>query len=96
MNTTTMIETIKKHPLCKKNLFVYTWLSGSQTIVYPISIHPNPLNIKEVVLQWKSDKVCPAFMAWIKKKFENVKDVIFWKSDGSCPSNITIYIEADK
>lgn len=91
MKTAEMIDKIKKHPLCRKNLYKATWISGSQTVVYPIMIRHLPLQTMEITLQWNSNRECPAFMNWIKENFENVKSVLYWKSDGSCPNTITIY-----
>lgn len=82
-----LIDKIKLHPLCKKNLYPYIWQSGSSTTVYPIEVSEN-----QIVLQWWSNKNCPAFIRWIES-FDIVEKAQFWKSDGSCPSTITIYLK---
>ena len=84
-----MIKLIKKHPTCKKNLYPYTWVSGSSTKVYPVQFYKER---KEIVLQWNSDRECNSFLRWIENTFDNVKKATFNKSDGSCPSYISIYL----
>lgn len=88
------IEEIKKEEMVKKNLYEYTWLSGSSTTVYPITVWVESFPTSEVVFQWKSDRQCNRF---INKMVEKFKDIIeegyFWKSDGSCPSTITFRLK---
>ena len=92
MNIRELIDKIKLHPLCKKNLYPYTWLSGASTNVYPIEVY-KPEN--RITLQWWSDRNCPAFIRWIES-FDIVDKAQFWKSDGSCPSTIAIYCNSIK
>lgn len=78
------IEELKKEEMLRRNLYKHTWLSGSSTTIYPITIWQD-----EVVLQWNSNRPCNKFIEKMVKKF---KDIIvsgyFQKSDGSCPSRI--------
>lgn len=81
-----LIARIKKHRLCKKNLYETCWTSGCQTVVHPITVDEN-----KITLQWKSNTKCPAFMAEVFAFNDIVKNVIFNKSDGSCPATIVVY-----
>ena len=80
------IEDFKKEKLAQKYLYKYTWLSGSSTTVYPITIYEDSIEI-----QWESDK--NIFGKFIDRIVNNNADLFskgfFWKSDGSCPSTIT-------
>ena len=83
------IEELKKETMVKKNLYEHTWLSGSSTTVYPISVWHESFPTSEVELQWKSDKRCDKFInKMVEKHKEIIKEGYFWKSDGSCPSTI--------
>lgn len=77
---------LENEKLVKKNLYKYSWLSGSSTQVSPITIWRN-----RVELQWDSDR--RIFDKFIKRIVKENEDLIaygsFWKSDGSCPSTIT-------
>ena len=88
------IEELKSEEMVKKNLYKFTWLSGSSTTVYPISIYYESFPTSEVVLQWDSDRACNKFINKIVQKFSNIlKEGYFWKSDGSCPSTITFRLK---
>lgn len=45
------IEELKEEEMVKKNLYKFTWLSGSSTTVYPISIYYESFPTSSVVLQ---------------------------------------------
>lgn len=78
------IEEFKAEEIVKKNLYDYTWLSGSSTTVYPITIWKN-----EIEIQWKNDRKCNRFINRIVEKYNDIfKSGYFWKTDGSCPSHI--------
>lgn len=84
------VSDLQKEKLVQKYLCRYTWLSGSSTEVYPITIWN-----KDITLQWKSDK--KIFDRFIERIVKENSDLIsrgcFWKSDGSCPSNIIFYFK---
>lgn len=42
---------MKKYFMVKKNLYEHTWLSGSSTTVYPISVWVEAFPTSEVVFQ---------------------------------------------
>ena len=84
------IKEFLKDNIVKKNLCNGTWLSGSSTTIYPITIWK-----KEVVIQWKSDRrIFDKFIKRTVEKYSDLfKDGYFWKSDGSCPSTITFVLK---
>jgi len=78
------IEMLKKEPIVKKNLYKYTWTSGSSTTVKPIMIWQDT-----VELQWDSNRKPEKWIEKMVAKGEGlVKYGYFSKSDGSCPSSI--------
>lgn len=79
-------EDIANEKLCRKNLYGHTWLSGSSTEVYPITIWKSTIEI-----QWKGNKkVYDKFIDRMVQKYADLFEYgYFCKSDGSCPSNIT-------
>ena len=88
------VSDLENDKLVKKNLYKYSWLSGSSTQVSPIIIWRDC-----VELQWNSDR--RIFDKFIKRIMQKNEDLIaygyFWKSDGSCPSTITFtFIEEYK
>lgn len=84
------IEEIQSEKIVQKNLCNRTWLSGSSTIVYPITVWK-----EEIVFQWESNK--RIFDKFINRVVEKYSDLFeygyFWKSDGSCPSTITFRLK---
>lgn len=86
------IDEMKKDKIVAKNLMDCTWLSGSSTVVYPITIWKN-----EIVFQWKSDKrVFDKFLERTVKKYSDLIEYgYFRKSDGSCPSVIGFVVKSN-
>ncbi len=84
------IKEILKDSIVDKNLCNRTWLSGSSTTVFPVTICK-----KKIVFQWNSDR--RIFDKFIKRIVEKYNDLLidgyFWKSDGSCPSTITFVLK---
>ena len=88
------VEELKAEEMVKKHLYKFTWLSGSSTTVYPISIYYESFPTSAVVLQWDSDERCTKFINKIVKKYSDILERgYFWKSDGSCPSTITFWLK---
>lgn len=85
------INDIENNSFVKKHLIDYTWISGENTIVYPIKEWIDRLEI-----QWNTDRPCKK---WIDKIVNQNKDLLeygyFSKSDGSCPSYIC-FVYKDK
>lgn len=79
------IAEIKQQPEMK-NLYPYTWTSGSSTQVYPISVWQDSID-----LQWDSDREPKRFiqrMEQLGKELGIVKYGSWVKSDGSCPNYV--------
>lgn len=63
---TQFIEYLKNQKNVKKHLETGCWLSGSSTMVYPITVWEQS---KQIVLQWKSDKnIFGKFIERVKKR----------------------------
>ena len=79
------IEEFKKEKLVQKNIYEHTSLSGSSTVVHPITIWKNTIEF-----QWKSNRdVFDKFIERMVSKHSDLfKGGYFWKTDGSCPSYI--------
>ena len=78
------VDELQNDKLIKKYLEVGTWLSGSSTIVCPITIWERS---REVVLQLTTDRnVFNKLIERYKNKYNNIEYGYFDKRDGSCPS----------
>lgn len=92
-SVTEIVNIIKNDPAFIKHGRHDTWISGSSTVVYPISIWTES---KEIIIQWgKLDKrVIYPFMSRIIRASEGfITDADLWETDGSCPSRITFYFD---
>lgn len=82
---TRFIKDLKKEPLVKKYLDKRSWLSGSSTEVYPITIWED-----KIVLQWACRGTY--FGKFIQRIVRENSDILadgwFAKHDGSCPAEI--------
>ena len=89
MSINSIIEEITNDKMFSKYIKGDTWLSGSSTTVYPITISEVS---KQIVFQLNTDKgIFNKFIERTCKKYDKLKKGYFWKSDGSCPSTITFY-----
>ena len=75
-----------------KYLCPFNRLSGSATIVHPITVTKN-----KIILQWQSDKrIFDKFIQRTIIEYSHMfKSGHFWKSDGSCPSTITFNLKEE-
>lgn len=88
-----IIEFVKKN----KNQYIdyHHWISGSSTIVYPITTYIRDDNHIRIEIQlgdcdrrnWRG------FDSVLKKRFQNVKYAYYCQSDGSCPDVYRIELE---
>ncbi len=90
-HTEKLIDDLTSNKFVIKNLYNYTWLSGHNTRVTPITVGCN-----EIVLQWKSERRCPRFIESFISSHDEVIDGRHWKSDGSCPNTITFRLKQRK
>lgn len=80
---------LEEEKLIKKYLRKYTWLSGSSTIVSPITIYRD-----EIVFQLDNNRnVFNKLIDRVLKKYDFIKYMSYWKSDGSCPNTLTIWFK---
>lgn len=85
-----IIEELQSDKLIQKYLYKYTWLSGSNTNVSPITIWRNKdESIREIVIQLDNDKnVYNKLIERYKAKYKCIDYAYFDRSDGSCPSSL--------
>lgn len=84
-----IVEEIKRDKMLCKYILENTWLSGSNTIVYPIAICKES---KQIIIQLNTDKrIFDKFIDRTCKKYSRLTKGYFNKSDGSCPSTIMFY-----
>lgn len=78
-----------------RHIYTTTWLSGSSTEVYPISIyHNNNTNTYDIRIQLKSNRnYFTRTIENFKKKYADITYMGYWKSDGSCPNTITLNVK---
>ena len=88
-----IIEFVKKN----KNQYIdyHHWISGSSTIVYPITTWIG--DDKNITIEFQLGD-CDArnwrgFDSVLKKRFQNVKYAYYCKYDGSCPDVYRIELE---
>lgn len=78
------IEKLKQDKMIQKNLYNYTYLTGSSTTVNPITASKC-----DITLLWKSNRNCSK---WLDKIIEKNSDLIKYAyhrpSDGSWPAEI--------
>lgn len=83
------VRQIAKDKMFSKYIYNHTWLSGSNTTVYPITIFEAS---KEIIFQLNTDKnVFKKFIERTCAKYDMLTYGYFSKSDGSCPSEIVFY-----
>ena len=88
MKINSFVNKLIREKIVIKYLFPFKRLSGSTTIVHPITVTKN-----KIILQWQSDKkIFDKFIQRMVKEYNHMfESGHFWKSDGSCPSTITFW-----
>ena len=78
-----------------RHIYTHTWLSGSSTDVYPISIyHNNHTNTYDIEIQLKTNRnYFTRTIEYFKKKYADITDMIYCKYDGSCPNTLRIKVK---
>lgn len=96
MNTNelqTLITEIKSK--IGRHIYTSTWLSGSSTDVYPISIyHNNNTNMYDIEIQLKANRnYFTRTIEYFKKKYADITYMAYHKYDGSCPNIISLKVK---
>lgn len=88
-----IINDIKADAVIGKHIYKHTWLSGSSTLVHPITLWE-----KEIVIQLDNDRNIynKAIQRIIKKHKDILTGGLYYKSDGSCPNTLTFYYDKNK
>jgi hypothetical protein len=78
-----------------RHIYTSTWLSGSSTEVYPISIyHNNHTNTYDIEIQLKANRnYFNRTIEYFKKKYADITDMRYCKYDGSCPNTIRLNVK---
>lgn len=92
MEINSFVNKLIREKIVLKYLCPFKRLSGSSTIVHPITVTKNKL-----ILQWESDKkIFDKFIQRMVKEYNHMfESGHFWKSDGSCPSTITFNLKEE-
>ena len=92
MEINSFVNKLIREKIVIKYLSPFKRLSGSATIVHPITITKN-----KIILQWQSDKkIFDKFIQRTVKEYNHMfESGRFWKSDGSCPSTITFNLKEE-
>ena len=92
MEINSFVNKLIREKIVIKYLCPFKRLSGSSTIVHPITVTKNKL-----ILQWESDKkIFDKFIQRMVKEYNHMfESGHFWKSDGSCPSTITFTLKEE-
>lgn len=87
METKEMTQIILSDKLIRKYIYPYAWMSGSSTIVYPVSVWTES---KQIIVQVKRGawRLRKRLQKMIEDNKEAFKDAYLSKSDGSCPDTI--------
>lgn len=90
METKEMTQIILSDELIRKYIYPYHWMSGSSTIVCPVSVWTASKQIEVQVKPgaWRLRKRLKKIVETNPRAF---KDAYFCKSDGSCPDTIRFY-----
>lgn len=92
MEINSFVNKLIRERIVIKYLSPFKRLSGSATIVHPITITKN-----KIILQWQSDKkIFDKFIQRTVKEYNHMfESGRFWKSDGSCPSTIIFNLKEE-
>lgn len=87
MGTKEMTQIILSDKLIRKYIYPHHWISGSSTIVYPVSVWTVS---KQIVVQVKRGawRLRKCLKRIVESNPEAFKDAYFCKSDGSCPDTV--------
>lgn len=87
MKTDEMTQIILSDKLIRKYIYPHHWISGSGTIVYPVSVWTASKQI-EVQVKRGAWRLRKRIKRIVKSNPTAFKDAYFCKSDGSCPDTI--------
>lgn len=87
MNATAkrIVAAIKEEPVIARHILYHHWISGSSTVVYPITLWPEHVDIQLDVYHNYFDKAIARVLA---KHGDLFRDGYFCKWDKSCPDEI--------
>ena len=78
------LDWLQNQGIVQQQLYDITWISGSSTTVYPITVCQSCVEI-----QWKEDNEPKALIDSATALFTDIISYgVFSKTDGSCPSTV--------
>ena len=80
-----IVSAIKEEPVIARHICKRHWISGSSTVVYPITLWTANVDVQLDTNRNYFDKAVARVLA---KHPDLFKDGYFCKNDGSCPSEI--------
>lgn len=88
-----IVNAIKGDKTLAKHIYKHTWISGSSTTIYPITLW-----LTDVCIQLDTDKnLFKKCIERILAKYPNLfKDGYFCKNDGSCPAELNLSIRTKR
>lgn len=81
-------KAIKNEKTIARHILSYHWISGSSTIVYPIGMWHDDV---EIQVDIDRNVFAKAIDRIIKNNPDLFKGGCFWRTDGSCPSHVTLF-----
>ena len=93
----TFVDEFLSHPLAKKHLYPFTWLSGSGTQVTPVEIYSFGGGRFRVTFQWDCAKrIFGKFIDRISAQYAPlVESSCFVPNDGTCPAEIIFFLNGN-
>lgn len=82
-NQNEIVNAIKSEHIITRHIYKHHWISGSSTIVYPITILEDRVNIQ---LDTDHNVFEDAISRVLSKHHDLFTEGYFCKGDGSCPS----------
>lgn len=89
MNIDDVVKEIMNDNMFSKYISKHTWMSGSSTVVYPVTVWEVS---KQIEFQLNTNRnMFSKFIERTCEKYPLLEMGVFIKSDGSCPSTIKFY-----
>lgn len=83
-----ILNIIESDSLIEKYLYDHHWISGSSTVVYPITVWSGSITIQ---LATRKNVFSKCIERIVKVSDGLLSDGIFSKGDGSCPATLNFY-----
>lgn len=88
-----ILKIIESDNLIKKYLYKDHWMSGSSTVVYPITVYRATIEIQLLTYKNVFNKCIDRI---VKASEGLLSDGLFSKGDGSCPPKLIFYFTNER